>query len=748
MMTTDVEKPIPQLPAHGIKIDVRGMTCASCSTRVQNALSALPGVEEATVNYATDMAVVRLAAGATTDLAALAGAVESAGYEVADIRDEATEAPPTERESISERRAEEAQRWRRRWIAGLILTIPIMLLQMGPHWFDIAMTASLHTVQLVSLILLTGAVVAYVGRPYVTGAWKGLRHFSANMDTLVALGAGVAFVYSTFVAILALASGGHPEVFFDGAAMILTLISVGKHLEAKARGRAGAEIEALLDLAAKHATVRRGDDWVEISATDIVVGDRMLVRPGEKIPTDGVVETGEAAVDEAMLTGESVPAHRTAGDEVVGGTINKDGRLEVRATRIGSDTVLAQIASLVERAQESKADAQRLADRVSAVFVPTIIVIAAITFVVWYLATGAIASAILPAVAVLIVACPCALGLATPTAIMVGTGRAAQRGILIREAQALEQVRKLDVIVFDKTGTLTHGRMEVTDVLPLDDADAESLVRMAASVESASEHPIARAVVEEAKSRNLPLVDPGDFSSTAGHGAAATVEGRAVRVGKPSWLDVSAEATQELEAEGKTVIAVEVDGKVSGLLALRDDLKPDAAKTVTALEQRGVEVWMITGDNETTARAIANEAGIAPERIRAGVVPARKAEAVASLQTGGRIVAMVGDGVNDAPALAHADLGIALGSGTDIAMQSAAITLVGGDLSLVSEAIRVSEAIHRKIRQNLFWAFAYNTVLVPVAAFGLLIPALAAGAMALSSVSVVTNSLLLRRTVA
>jgi Cu+-exporting ATPase len=471
----------------------------------------------------------------------------------------------------------------------------------------------------------------------------------------------------------------------------------------------------------------------------------MLVRPGEKIPTDGNVVSGSAAVDESMITGESVPVRREEGDEVVGGTIDTDGRLEVRATKVGKETALAQIAKMVEEAQQSKADAQRLADAVSSVFVPAIIVIAIVTFIAWFASTGTIASAILPAVAVLIVACPCALGLATPTAIMVGTGRSAQHGILIREAQALERVRELDAIVFDKTGTLTHGRMDVTDVLVIGDVEESELLRIAASLESASEHPIGAAIVRRAEQAGLDVTEPADFRNEAGHGVIGRIGEADVRVGKPEWFDLDDPRVDALEADGKTTVVVQIDGESSGIIAVRDELKEDARTVVEALSQRGIDVWMITGDNQRTARAIAHEVGIAPERVRAGVAPGDKADAIDELRVGDRVVAMVGDGVNDAPALARADLGIALGSGTDVAMQTADITLVGEALDRVLAAIDVSNATNRKIKQNLFWAFVYNTALVPVAAFGLLQPAFAAGAMALSSVSVVTNSLLLAR---
>ena len=734
-----------------VRIDVRGMTCAACATRVQSALEKVQGVESVSVNVATDVAVVDFIG---DDISPLLEAVDDAGYEAAGTTSDTDEPSDSDepRERITDRRAAEARAWMWRVIAGVALTIPIMLLQMGPDWFG--WRFDYQNMRLGVLTALTVAVFLGVGWPYLVGSWRGLKHGTANMDTLVILGSGVAMIYSGVVALAyiftpptamilgeAFQDPAH-GTYFDAAAMILTLISVGKFLEAWAKGRAGAEIEALLDLAAKQATVKRDDDWVTIDAGEVQVGDLMLVRPGEKFPADGEIRSGTASVDESMLTGESVPTSRGPGAEVAGGTINVDGRLEVEATRVGAETTLAQITRVVEQAQESKADAQRLADDISSIFVPIIMLVATVTFAFWYFKVGGLSTAIAPAVAVLVVACPCALGLATPTAIMVGTGRAAQRGILIRNAIALERVGELDVIVFDKTGTLTQGVMEVTDLVA-DGVDEAELLRVAASLEAGSEHPIGRAIVRRAGQLEIELGEIEDFQNEPGSGIRATLDNVACRVGKPSWI--GAGDTEELEAAGKTVIAVARDEKVIGVIALRDELKDDAAKVVAALGKRDIEVWMITGDNERTAQAIGEAAGIPAERIRAGVAPGDKAAAIEELRGADkRVVAMVGDGINDAPALAKADLGIALGTGTDVAIQSADITLVGSGLGRVLAALDVSLATNRKIWQNLFWAFAYNIALVPVSAMGFLQPIYAAGAMALSSVSVVTNSLLLR----
>lgn len=748
-----------------VRLNVGGMTCASCVASVEKALSGVEGVSDVRVNFATERASVRLRGDHTDqqEVDRLRQAVEDIGYEVRDVETPGAQHAPAgaataqpsnaEPTRMSERRAEEARAWMRRWVFGLVLTLPILLLQMGPMWFDLSLGAGANTWRLSLTAYLATVVYAYVGRPYLDGAWKNLKHFRANMDTLIAMGASVAWGFSMVVTIGALAgtSIADGEVYFDGAAMILTLISVGKWLESRAKGRAGKAIEALLDLAASTARVRRAGDWTEVPVDQLQHDDEMLVKPGEKIPTDGVVVEGRADIDESMITGESVPVTRGEGDEVIGSTINTDGRLVVRATRVGGETALAQIIELVERAQESKADIQRLADKVSAVFVPTIIAIAVVTFVAWLLTGASLATAVLPAVAVLIVACPCALGLATPTAMMVGTGKGAQLGILIRDAQALEQARAVDAIVFDKTGTLTTGKMAVTDVRAR--IMEEEFLRLGVSLEASSEHPIAAAIVRHAEEAGVEPVAVDDFQSVAGEGVTGVIDGRSLRIGKPSWIlgeeaDNHAEEIRGLQSAGKTVVALAEDDQLLGLFAVRDQIKDESPRTVGWLAEHGVEVWMITGDNEATAAAVAEEIGILPEHVKAGVRPEDKAGAIAELQRSGddrRIVGMVGDGINDAPALAQADLGIAIGTGTDVAIESSDITLVSGDIKGVRRAIELSRETYAKIKQNLFWAFAYNTVLVPVAALGFLIPAMAAGAMAMSSVSVVSNSLLLKR---
>lgn len=776
-----------------VRMNVGGMTCASCVSSVEKALNQLEDVDEVRVNLATERASVMLrpgAVGSRADLdqriSVLSAAIDSAGYQVRDIlpvqlgsedaaapASRAVSAPQeSSGSSLSARREQEARDWKIRWVSGALLTIPIMIMQMGPAIFELEMSPTVDLWRMLITAYLGTIVFVYVGKPYIEGAWKRLKHFGANMDTLVAMGSSVAWVFSMVVTVamlfgVTLASG---HVYFDEAAMILTLISLGKWLEARAKGRAGAAIEALLNLGATTARVRRAgaasdaeDAWVDIPADQIQPGDQMLVRPGEKIPTDGVILEGRADIDQSMLTGESVPVTRGPDDEVIGSTINTDGRIVVRATKVGADTALAQIIDLVERAQESKADVQRLADKISSIFVPAVIVIALITFAVWLVIAGALSAAILPTIAVLIVACPCALGLATPTALMVGSGKAAGMGILIRDAQALEQAGHIDAIIFDKTGTLTTGQMAVSDIHAT--ADEEDFIRLAASLEAPSEHHIGRAIVKEAEARGIKLKELQDFRSVAGEGVTGVIDGDDIRVGKPEWIldpsrgvDISEEqraSLKNLQSEGKTVVAMASNQTYLGFFAVRDQIKEDSAHTVQWLSDRGVEVWMITGDNADTAQAVAAELGIKPEFVKAGVRPADKATAVEELQrakgeTFGekareRVVAMVGDGINDAPALAQADLGIAIGTGTDVAIEASDITLISGDIKGVRRAVELSSATYSKIKQNLFWAFFYNVSLIPVAAIGLMLPAFAAGAMALSSVSVVTNSLLLHR---
>jgi cation-transporting ATPase V len=703
-----------------LTLDVSGMTCGSCVQRVEKTLLKQPGVIECRVNLATAEARVRLA-DESAPFDALKAAVQARGYDIEIHRDRRDEDPGTK----------EQREWLRRvWVAW---PLGLVVLVVSTFWMDASWARW-------TALALTTPIQFWAGWPFIKGAARRARSLSANMDTLIALGTLTAFVYSVW------ALFADETLYFDTAALIIAFLLLGKYLEARARGRAGEAIKKLLELGAKEAHVVRGGREFLMLVDQVKVGDLVRVRPGEKIPTDGVVDDGASAVDESMVTGESIPAEKGVGDEVIGGTLNTDGTLLVRTTKVGADTALAQIVRLVAEAQGSKTPIQRLADRVAGVFVPIVIGIAVVTLAAWLLVAGDVQEGILAAVAVLIIACPCAMGLATPAAIMVGTGRGAQLGVLIRGGEVLERSRRIDVVVFDKTGTLTEGRMRLIDVV-----GDERALALAAAAESSSEHPIAEAVVDGAAVRGLDVPKAGAFRAVAGLGVRADVDGVVVLVGRrrllegegveiPGWL---AEEATRLESEGKTVFWVGWDGKARAALAVADVLKPSAAQAVAELHALSVEVAMITGDNRATGEAIAGEAGI--DRVLAEVLPEEKVEEVKRLQAAGRVVAMVGDGINDGPALAQADLGIAIGTGTDVAIEASDLTLVSGDPKGVVTAIRLSRRTFRTIVENLFWAFGYNVVLIPLAAVGLLNPIFAGAAMAFSSVSVVSNSLRLRR---
>ena len=743
------------VPTETVSLPIGGMTCASCAAHVEQALASLPGVVSASLNLATEKATVTFVP-AAVGLADLKRAVAEAGYKV-------IEAPVGEAASEEDEAERKMHRARRRMLVAWGFTVPIIL-WMVPEMLWGVMWPS-HLVHNLGMVLLALPVLIGVGWRTYRGGFAAVRHGAANMDTLIALGTGVSFLSGP-------ASFFAPVANYAGvAAMIMAFHLTGRYVEERAKGRASQAIRKLLELGAKTARVLRDGVEVEVPIAEVQVGDVMVVRPGEKIPTDGVVVEGESAVDESMATGESMPVTKRPGDEAIGATVNQEGLLRIRATKVGRDTFLAQVIRLVEEAQGSKVPIQELADRVTAAFVPVVLGIALLTVIAWLLLPGFMrglvtAGGVLPwvnpdlgfvtlalvsAVAVLVIACPCALGLATPTALMVGSGMGAERGILIRSGAAIQTLREVRMVAFDKTGTLTQGRPAVTDVIPLDGGDPQALLAIAAAAEHGSEHPLGRAVVRRAEAVGLAIVGAREFQAVRGKGVMAEVKGQQVIVGSRVLLAErgvdgapSEDALRRLEEEAKTAVCVAVDGQARGVIGIADMQKDDAAAAIRELHRLGIRTAMITGDNHATAEAIARQVGIS--EVRAEVLPDSKVAELRRLQEAFGAVAFVGDGINDAPALAQADVGIAIGTGTDIAIEASDVTLVRGELTSVVEAIRLSRATFRVIRQNLFWAYFYNVVMIPLAMVGWMHPVLAEVAMATSSVTVVANANLLRRT--
>jgi Cu+-exporting ATPase len=740
-------------------LKLRGMSCASCANNIEQAIRNVPGVSKCNVNFGAEQATVTYDS-QQTDIATIQSAVNNAGYEAQPIQEQDFLNPEVDAER-QQRQTENRKLTRKVWVSGVISSIlvigslPMMVglpIPFIPAW--------LHHPWL--QLVLTTPVLFWCGSAFFINAWKAFKRHTATMDTLVAIGTGTAYIYSlfpTFFPAWFMAQGLTPDVYYEAASVIITLILLGRLLENRAKGQTSEAIRKLIGLQARTARVIRDERELDIPIAEVMLGDVILVRPGEKIPVDGEIIAGSSTIDEAMVTGESVPVKKHVGDEVIGATLNKTGSFKFKATRIGKDTFLAQIVKLVQQAQGSKAPIQRLADQVTGWFVPAVIAIAIATFVLWYNVMGNVTMALITMVGVLIIACPCALGLATPTSIMVGTGKGAENGILIKGAESLEQAHKLQTIVLDKTGTITQGKPTVTDFVTVrgtSNGNEINLLRLAAAVERYSEHPLAEAVVQYAQMQEAELTDATEFQAIAGSGVQGYVANHFVQIGTHRWMnelgiDTSAlqQAWERLEYLGKTVIWLAVDGEIEGIMGISDAVKPTSVTAIRALQKLGLEVVMLTGDNQRTAATIAKEVGI--QRVLAEVRPDQKAAQIAQLQAEGKRVAMVGDGINDAPALAQADVGMAIGTGTDVAIAASDITLISGDLRSIVTAIQLSRATMRNIRQNLFFAFIYNVAGIPIAA-GILYPLLgwllspivAGAAMAFSSVSVVTNALRLR----
>nr|WP_067620417.1 heavy metal translocating P-type ATPase [Alicyclobacillus acidiphilus] len=724
-----IEKTGYSVPTREVEFNIEGMTCAACAARIEKVVSRLDAVKSVNVNLASEKAHISFVPGVIQE-SDLIRAIEKAGYG-------AKLASETGAEEEKRRKRQEYKREVIKFWVSAVITAPLVI-----QMFVMLFGGMAFIPNWVSWLLAT-PVQFYIGWRFYKGAYHSLRGGAANMDVLVALGTTVAYVYSAILTIQ-----GRPDVYFDSSATVVTLIFMGKLLETRAKAKSSSAIEALAKLGAKVAHVLRDGQEIDVPVEELRVGDIVRVRPGEKVPSDGIIKEGNTTIDESFLTGESLPVAKSPGDPVVGASVNQTSAFTMEVTKVGSDTALAQVIRLVDQAQGSKAPVQRLADKISGIFVPIVLAIALVTLILWGI-FGGWSHGLIAAVAVLVIACPCSLGLATPTAIMVGTGLGAESGILIKGGEHLELAHKVNTVVFDKTGTITSGKPQVTDVWTVESVSEQYLIKIASALESLSEHPLGTAVVKYSKEQNVAIPSASSVQAIPGKGIEGVVEGRTIRIGNRRWLSETGvtsfpeETLVEFENAGKTAIMVASDEKLLGVIAIADTIKPDAKDTVRQLKDMGIEVWMITGDNERTANAVAAQVGI--QNVIAGVLPADKSAKVNELRRDGRIVAMVGDGINDAPALAAADIGIAMGTGADVALEAADIALMHGGTYGVVDAIRLSKATMRKIRQNLFWAFFYNVLGIPLAALGVLSPVIAGAAMALSSVSVVSNSLLLRR---
>ncbi|MDQ0232167.1 heavy metal translocating P-type ATPase [Metabacillus malikii] len=727
------------------ELDIIGMTCAACATRIEKGLNKVEGVTKASVNLALESATVEYNP-SLTGTNDLIKRVEKLGYQAA-IKD-------NQKDESADRKAKELETQQGKFFFSLILSIPLLWAMVSHFRF----TSFIYLPEMfmnpwVQLALAT-PIQFIVGKQFYVGAYKAIRNKSANMDVLVALGTSAAYFYSLYLSIASIGNGSHHmvELYYETSAVLITLIILGKLFEVRAKGRSSEAIKKLMGLQAKTATIVRDGIEQEVALEDVIVGDIILVKPGEKVPVDGEIIEGRSAIDESMLTGESVPVDKTVGDTVIGSTINKNGFLKVKATKVGRETALAQIIKVVEEAQGSKAPIQRLADQISGIFVPIVVGIAIVTFLIWFIwvVPGDFAEALEKLIAVLVIACPCALGLATPTSIMAGSGRAAEFGVLFKGGEHLERTHRLTTILLDKTGTVTNGAPVLTDVLVEQGIDENQFLTLVGTAEKQSEHPLAEAIVAGIKEKDIKLTEVEDFDAIPGYGIIAKVSGHVVLIGTRKLMmqhhikvEHALSTMENLEEIGKTAMLVAIDNQYAGLVAVADTIKDTSKAAVKRLKEMDLNVVMITGDNERTAKAIAKEAGI--NTVIAEILPEGKAEEVKKLQQQGEIVAMVGDGINDAPALAIADIGMAIGTGTDIAMEAADITLIRGDLNSIADAIFMSKKTIRNIKQNLFWAFAYNALGIPVAALGFLAPWLAGAAMAFSSVSVVLNALRLQR---